>query len=174
MWKRSGDGQRAASAFERAAELEPQNQDPVNELRGLGEIRAADAVNVADTNPYRYGAPADTPDAHFAFATVLARRGDWKDATGEWLRVLALRPNDVDARNNLGISYANLHKDDQAELEFRKALLVSPDSAGSHFGLAVLALERGNKPEAVQELQAVLRAQPDYPKARSLLSLASN
>ena len=43
-------------------------------------------------------------------------------AVGEWLRVLMLQPNNIDARNNLGVSYAHLAKDENAELEFRKAL----------------------------------------------------
>jgi Flp pilus assembly protein TadD len=78
----------------------------------------------------------------------------------------------VDARNNLGVSYARVGKKDEAELEFRKALLVSADSAGAHFGLATLDLERGNKAAAAQELREVIRVQPHYPQAESLLALA--
>jgi Flp pilus assembly protein TadD len=173
MWKRSGDGQRAAAAFERAAALEPGDPAALNEMGGLAGIKGPDAINAPDADPYQYGAAADTPDSHFAFATVLARRGDWTGAAGEWLRVLALHEDDVDARNNLGVSYANAGKDDQAELEFHKALQISADSPGAHFGLAILALQRGNKVDAIEELRAVIRVQPDYPKAQSLLTAAS-
>jgi Flp pilus assembly protein TadD len=49
---------------------------------------------------------------------------------------------------------------------------VSADSAGAHFGLAVLALQRGNNIAAIQELREVTRVQPDYPQAQALLSAA--
>jgi Flp pilus assembly protein TadD len=87
--------------------------------------------------------------------------------------VLALQPDNVDARNNLGVSYAHLGQDDKAELEFRKALQVSPNSAGAHFGLAVLFLQAGKKAEAVRELRAVIGSQPDYPQAQNLLAAAA-
>jgi Flp pilus assembly protein TadD len=82
----------------------------------------------------------------------------------------ALRPDDVDARNNLGVSYARAGEDDRAELEFRKALLVSAASAGAHFGLAMLELQHGNQAAAVQELREVTRLQPEYPQAQNLLT----
>lgn len=172
MYKRIGDRRRARAAFERMARLEPENGTATAELINLGKMDAATSIQ-SSGDAYEFGATADTSDAHFAFATVLGRRGDWLDAEGEWLRVLALQPNNEDARNNLGVTYAHLGKDDRAELEFRKALQVSADSAGAHFGLAVLALERGDKTDATEELRAVIRVQPDYPKAQSLLIAAS-
>jgi Flp pilus assembly protein TadD len=171
MWKHSGDSQRAYDALERAALLDPGNSTAAAELRNLkssGAMTAASSKNGQD--PYRYGAPTDTPAAHFAFATVLARRGDWIGAAGEWLRVLALQPDNLDARNNLGVCYAHTGQDDKAELEFRKALEVSSDSAGAHFGLAVLALQRGDNRAAIRELREVTRIQPHYPQADKLLS----
>jgi Flp pilus assembly protein TadD len=161
MWKQEGNLARAAAAFRRAAELEPDN-------KGVPEGQVE-----LPQDPYEYGASADTPEAHFAFATVLAKRSDWIDAAGEWLRVLALRPDGVDARYNLGLSYSRLGKDERAELEFRKALQVSSDSADAHFGLAVLALEHGDKASAARELSEVLRLKRDYPQAQLLWSTIS-
>ena len=168
MWKRSGDRERARAALQRATELDPGDERAMSELRELGPNNTEDAP----ADRYEYGAGVDTADEHFAFATVLASRGDWTGASGEWLRVLALRPNDVDARNNLGVSYVHAGKDDRAELEFRKALQVSAESPGAHFGLAVLDLERGDKAGAVRELREVTRLQPDYPQAQSVLAAA--
>ncbi|MCU1292458.1 MAG: repeat-containing protein [Bryobacterales bacterium] len=167
MWNREGNSQRARAALQRASELDPTNGMDAAELRNLNSRAAS---RVAEDDPYRFGALADTADAHFTFATVLARRGDWTGAAGEWLRVLALRPDDVDARNNLGVSYARAGEDGPAELEFRKALLVSAASAGAHFGLAMLELQHGNQAAAVQELREVTRLQPEYPQAQSLLT----
>ena len=167
MYLRSGDRQHARAAFERAMALDPGDQSAPQELLRLGN------VEVIANDAYQFGAPSDTADAHFAFADVLGGRGDWLGAAGEWERVLTLQPANVDARNNLGVSYAHLGKDDRAELEFRKALQVSADSAGAHFGLAILALEHGNKRQAAQELRVVLRVKPDYPKAQSLLATVS-
>ena len=167
VWRQSGDSQRARAAFNRALALDPANQGAAGELRNLPEKSTA----VVENN-FLFGATANTLEAHFAFALLLGSRGDWMGAAGEWLRVLTLQPNNVDARNNLGISYAHIGKDENAELEFRKALEVTSDSPGAHFGLAVLAMQRGKKANAAQELREVLRVQPDYPQARNLLAVA--
>ena len=169
VYLRHGDRQHARAAFEMAAQLQPGNVSAENELMKLDKTDAV-ARNSLPNDTFPFGAPADTADAHFAFATILANRGDWIDAAGEWLRVLALNPNHLDARNNLGVSYAHLGRDDQAELEFRKALQFSTESAGAHFGLAVLALNRGNRIQAVEELRQVIRIQPNYPQAQQLLA----
>lgn len=173
MWKRAENAQRARDAFERAARLDPGNSAAIAELRDLASSGGqSDTGSQSGEDAYPYGAPTDTPAAHFAFATVLARRGDWTGATGEWLRVLTLQPDNADARNNLGVCYAHTGEDEKAELEFRKALQISPDSAGAHFGLAILALQHGNSHVAIQELREVTRIQPDYPQAERLLSAA--
>jgi Flp pilus assembly protein TadD len=174
MCNRIGDRRRARVAFERMAHLDPGNGTAAAELIDLNKMNATATIHDSGANdPYEFGATSDTPAAHFAFATVLGRRGDWLNAAAEWLRVLASQPGNVDARNNLAVSYAHLGEDDRAELEFRKALQVSADSAGAHFGLAVLALEHGDKTAAAQELRALIRVQPNYPKAQSLLRAAS-
>lgn len=173
MWKRSGNSQRAHDAFKRAALLDPGKSSAAAELRNLTSSGAlTDTSSKSRQDPYRYGAPTDTPVAHFAFATMLTQRSDWIGAAGEWLRVLALQPDNLDARNNLGVSYAHIGEEEKAELEFRKALQVSPDSAGAHFGLAVLALQHGDNRTAIQELREVTRIQPNYPQAERLLSTA--
>jgi Flp pilus assembly protein TadD len=169
IWAREGDTAKARAAFQRACELDPANAAAGTELQRTGRGNTFTAGH----DPFEYGASADTPDQHFAFATVLAKRGDWIGAAGEWLRVLALRPDDVDARNNLGVSYSHAGKDEKAELEFRKALQVSEGSPDAHFGLAVLALERKDNGEAVRELKQVIQVKPDYPGAHRLLLLAS-
>jgi tetratricopeptide (TPR) repeat protein len=162
MWKKAGDLFRARRAFERGLALDPGNTRLVQNVHELPPGGAEE--------PFEFGAPSDTPEAHFAFASVLGQRGDWLDSIGEWRRVLALQPANVDARNNLGVAYSHLGNDRDAELEFRKVLQVLPDSAGAHFGLAVLALQRGEKVVAAQELRQLLHIQPDYPNAQQLLS----
>lgn len=167
VWRQNGDVQHARAAFERTLDLDPANRTALTELTNLPEK----SRTVVDDN-FLFGAPTNNPETHFAFASLLGSRGDWMGAIGEWLRVLTLQPNNVDARNNLGISYAHLAKDENAELEFRKALAVASDSPGAHFGLAVLEMQQGKKADAAQELREVLRIQPNYPQARNLLSVA--
>jgi tetratricopeptide (TPR) repeat protein len=174
LWKQSGDSLRAGVAFGTAAKLAPGDGAVASELKNLeNAIAAAGPLSLPRDGDFSFGAAANTPESHFAFANTLGRRDNWLDAAGEWLRVLALQPDNVDARNNLGVSYAHLGQDDKAELEFRKALQVSPNSAGAHFGLAVLFLQAGKKAEAVRELRAVIGSQPDYPQAQNLLAAAA-
>jgi Flp pilus assembly protein TadD len=168
VWRISSQPQRARLAFERALELDPANTAAAAELRNLPE---KSSTTVAE-DQFLFGAPVNMPEAHFAFASVLGMRSDWMGAVGEWLRVLAFQPANVGARNNLGVSYAHLARDENAELEFRKALAVANDSPGAHFGLAVIEMQQGKSVDAAQELREVLRIQPNYPQARNLLSAA--
>lgn len=169
MFLRAGHISEARDALQLASGFPSTKPAAFAELEKL----TGTAAPVLPADPYRYGAPFDTADGHFAFATVLAQRGDWLGATGEWLRVLALRPNYADARNNLGISYIRLSRASEGELEFHKILLINPNSSAAHFGLAVSAMERNDKTRAATELREVLRIQPNYPQARQLLATAS-
>lgn len=169
MLKQTGEGAKARTAFARAWRLDPGNEGVSSEMKDNAKQMSAAAESEDRASPFGFGAESNTADTHFAFAAVLASRQDWVGAAGEWMRVVALQPDHVDARNNLGVSLVHAGKNDAAELEFRKSLQISPDSAGAHFGLAIVDLERGNKAEAVRELRRVVRVQPDYPGAQSLL-----
>ncbi len=165
--RETGDQFYEKLALKQAVALDPGNAASNN---GPGEP-APDASLILPNESYFFGASADTSDGHFAFATILTRQGDWTGAIGEWLRSLALKADSVDARNNLAITYARAGRYDEAELEFYKSLQTSPSSAPAHFGLAVLDLEQG-KPGAIEELQEVMRLQPEYPQAQNLLRAA--
>lgn len=154
LWKITGDEARAQAAASRS--------------KGLIEGTAS------NDSLFEYGAGADTADGHFAFAAYLAKSSEWQIAAGEWLRVLALRPKDLNARNNLAITFAHLGKDDAAELEFRKILQINNDSAAAHFGLAMLNLQHDKREAASTELQEVLRIDPSYAHAKSLFEKVSS
>lgn len=56
-----------------------------------------------------------------------------------------------------------------AELQFRRMLLVQPNSSAAYFGLAIVALQRNDNGGAIAELRQVIRIDPGYPRAQALL-----
>jgi tetratricopeptide (TPR) repeat protein len=55
-------------------------------------------------------------------------------------------------------------------IHYQKALELEPKSPMTHYNLAVGLARSGRNDEAITELQTVLRIQPDYPDAQSLLN----
>ena len=91
------------------------------------------------------GAPADRvaadAAARYTAATTLLEAGRFREAIDELRAVLALAPETVEARNNLGVALASIGRLDEAIDEFRRALAIRPDFADARRNLA-LALEK--------------------------------
>ncbi len=86
----------------------------------------------------------------------------WDEAERCYHNLLALHPNRVEARNNLGyIALARGHFD-EAEERFRTYRYLAPDQANPHHSLAVLATIRGRYEEAEKELEETVRIKPDF------------
>ncbi len=89
--------------------------------------------------------PADTPARHLMTGEQLMDEGATLDATGEFLRALALDPANFEARYHLAAAYLQLGKSDDSTLEFYRLLAVRPNSAEAHSGLK-LALRQAKLP----------------------------
>lgn len=83
-------------------------------------------------------------------------------------QVLAQRPDDVDARLNLGLSLLALGRLAEAEAEFERVLVVAPDYADARLGLARARQRRGDVEGARQAAGDLLRRSPDNIEARAL------
>ena len=128
-----------------------------------------EAKSVGST-PFPYGAIANTPAAHFAFATQLNNEGDLQGAIGELLRALAQQPTDDIVRYNLAIAYMQAGQDEKSDLELRKVLLLTPDSVRAHIALGTVLLQMKDVVNAAAEFRRVLVLQPDNHEAPQLLS----
>lgn len=118
---------------------------------------------------FPYGAIANTPAAHFAFATQLNNEGDLQGAIGELLRALAQQPTDNIVRYNLAIAYMQTGDYEKSELELRKVLLLTPDSVQAHIALGTVLIQMKDLVNAGAEFRQVLVLQPDNREAQQLL-----
>jgi sortase A len=78
---------------------------------------------------------------------------------------VALNPNDVTARVNLGIVYRNIGRYNDAEAQLKEAVKLDPNNPTVHFQLAAVYSKTGNEKKAVRALQLAIRLQPDLEPA---------
>lgn len=78
---------------------------------------------------------------------------------------LALRehPGDVATLEQMAIVYTRMGMTDEAIKMYQRALEKDPDSAGAHYGIAFLYLNRGRETEAALHLDSFLRSGADLP-----------
>ncbi len=105
------------------------------------------------------------PDDPYGFRVQC--RADWEaqrwDAAERcYTGLLALHPNQVEARNNLGYIAMARGRFDEAEEHFRTYRFVAPDQANPHHSLAELLTLRGRYQEASEALAEVVRIKPDF------------
>lgn len=91
------------------------------------------------------------PRALYEAAVADRRSGRPADAVAKLEVVLAARPDDVDARLNLGLALLALGRLDEAEAAFAAVIARAPDYADAHAGLARIAQRRGDLATARRE-----------------------
>jgi Flp pilus assembly protein TadD len=116
-------------------------------------------------------------DARYNLASVDASTGQLEAAAAEFGQVLADRPGDPKASENLGKvlilwgdALADAGKLDQAVVRYRDALAYRPGDTALHTILGVGMLRLGHLKEAQAELESALRIDPNYQPARQALA----
>jgi tetratricopeptide (TPR) repeat protein len=97
-------------------------------------------------------------------------------------KALAINPDSVQARNDLGIALAKSGQTAQAASQFQAAVALDPHAeqprhnlevtAEEHFNRGVEAMRAKNTTEAIREFQAALKLKPDYAEAHNNLGIA--
>ncbi|GEM_PF-3058048 len=170
--EKAGNPRKARDVLERAMNLNPGDPDIKKEIENPEMSRVLTqptATTVDSSMEFPFGAVADTADGHLAFATQLSKEGDFLGSVGELLRASAMRPERSDLRYNLAVAWAQLGQLDQAELEFRKALLQSPSDVRTRIALGSLLLAAKDCLGAVAEFRRALEIQPANQEAVHLL-----
>ncbi len=127
--------------------------------RATGEWRTSQALG------------ADTPEARYNLAIVLASAGRAEEAEREYRAALRLWPPSIQARHNLAMLLAQQGRpaDAAAELETLVAQDPVPDST---FALGLLYGQMGRWRDAASVLERCLDEEPGYPRARYNRALA--
>ncbi len=154
----------AQQAFEQVIRLRPDYKDGYINL----------AVNDIEWEKY---ADARTPlekalslkpgDARalYYMALVERRQGNSDAEVADLKEVVAQYPQSRDARRELGISYFQQHRVDDAVLQFQALQAIDPDDLAAHYNLAILYRRLGMKQQAREQAAqyAIKRVDPGAP-----------
>jgi predicted O-linked N-acetylglucosamine transferase (SPINDLY family) len=99
-------------------------------------------------------------------------RGDLAGAAACFEHVLKLRPESIEACNNLGLVLMGEGRLEEAERSFRQVLSLRPELAGAQNNLGLALLNQGRLHEALTHFKSALRLQPDLADAHNSLGLA--
>jgi tetratricopeptide (TPR) repeat protein len=114
---------------------------------------------------------ADTPEAHYNLAIVLASSGHAAEAEGEYRAALRLWPRSIQARHNLAMLLAQQGRAPEAAQELETLIADDPVPA-SAFALGLLYGQMGRWQDAARALARCLEEDPGYPRARYNRALA--
>jgi protein O-GlcNAc transferase len=106
--------------------------------------------------------------AHGLLAAVLAAKKDHAGAAREYEKSLEIE-QDFSAWNNLGDAQENLGDLAGAEISYRKALAMDPESAVAHYNLSPVLGKLGRKDEAIVEATRAIAIDPNCVDAGTLL-----
>jgi Flp pilus assembly protein TadD len=124
--------------YQRAAALGLRNWDLFLNL-GLAQLENGDQDAATDSLRRAVLLGKEHPESHFNLALVDERRGMLADAEHETLVSLRLNPGQPDARNLLGVIYAQERKTVRASLIWRALMHDVPDYEPARKNLALLA-----------------------------------
>ena len=79
----------------------------------------------------------------------LALQDRWPEAVEAFRQAVRLRPDFVEAHNNLGFALATLGKSPEAIKAYQQAIKIKPDYATAHYNLGFTYEAVGKLPEAV-------------------------
>ena len=96
----------------------------------------------------------------------------WQDSEKLWQHALLCAPDNVVARNGLGLAVFNKGRDDEAMDEFRKALKLNPDFPAAHNNLGMVLAKQGRMDEAMDEFQKAIMLEPNNADAHNNLGSA--
>ena len=170
---RSGE---AISEFETALRLNP-NMIEAHANLGLALVntpgRLAEGIGHLETVVL---AKADDPQyaqVHAELGIALEKvPGRLPEAISELTAALRLKPDEVDARNNLGIALDRVGRPLDAVRQFEGIIRVHPDNPGAHNNLGSVLVELGRGPEAIAQYRAAIRLKPDFVEAHFNLGRA--
>ena len=156
-----GDFAGAASALERALELDSSRVSVYAELGGvsaeLGRIDAAidNLRRAVDLDP-------TLSRAQYNLGTILAHTNRWSEAVAPYRAALAGMSDDSDLHNNLGFALMRLGDTEEATNHFQRAIAINPNNADAHFNLGRLLSSQARESEASEHFSKAAALDPRY------------
>jgi Flp pilus assembly protein TadD len=129
---------------------------------------SARVISVAEL---RQPVPAPA-EKEYKLGLKFVAKGNFSQAAGHFQQALALYPEYLAARNDLGAQYLKLKRLDEAEELFRHVLESDPKNFYAMFNLGLVRIERRDYAEAVSRLQKAISVDSAWPTARLWLGFA--
>lgn len=115
-------------------------------------------------------------DAWYLLGRTKYNENRFQEAIDSFQKSLTLRPYDIKAENNLGLSYQGLNRIEEAKKAYQNALAWQKDSplqdAQPYLNLGVLLLEQDQPSQALAYLEKAAALAPHNPKALEQLGRA--
>jgi Flp pilus assembly protein TadD len=106
-------------------------------------------------------APGMTSDDLSTLGIVLTKMNQPARALQALTTAVAMEPTSPSYLFNQANALSAVGKFDQAEAAFRRCIALAPTLVGAHTGLGIVLAETHRLPEAITELRAAVRLQPD-------------
>ncbi len=97
---------------------------------------------------------------------ALLQQGQFHEALTSFRLALKESPGDTVVLQQIAIAYTRIGMTEEAAKTYRHVLQKDPAAVGAHYGLAYLLLRKGEEREAIQHLEAFLKAPPRGADAR--------
>ena len=134
----------------------------------LGDFTDADKWLTVVTNE----SPQDA-SAWYLLGRTKYNENRFEEAVQSFQRALSLRPNDIKAEDNLGLSYQGLNRLDEAKTAYENAISWQKESlikdAQSFLNIGILLADQDQPSQALPYLQQAVEAAPHNPKAHEQL-----
>jgi tetratricopeptide (TPR) repeat protein len=160
VYSRAGDTRRAIAEYGEAIRLEPKDST-VYFNRGLAYDRLGDRPRAI--SDYSEAIRIDPKDyeAHLNRGLVYLDDLKLEKAAADFTRAHQLKPGEAWPLANRGISYAWLHDHEKAQKDFDSARRLDPKNQTVRRGEALIALNEGDLPKAVQLFTIALDHDPE-------------
>ena len=158
LWK-GGNLPGAATAYQRAIELDPKFAAPHN---GLGNVYRDLGRQEEALGAYQRAIELDPKDAypHNGLGNVYRDLGRQEDALGAYQRAIELDPKDAYPHNGLGNVYRDLGRQEDALGAYQRAIELDPKYATPHHGLGNVYATMGRQEEALTAYQRAIELDP--------------
>jgi tetratricopeptide (TPR) repeat protein len=155
----------AAASFRRARELDP-SLWMASYLLGLAEDQAGRPVEAVAAYRSVLSNNERVAEAHNNLAWLLADR-DFDPVLAEVhaRRAIELQPDNPHALGTLGWAQYKNRRLDEAVVSLTKASRALPDDAMKHYMLGVVQFDRGERSEALHEIETALRLDPSFERS---------
>jgi tetratricopeptide (TPR) repeat protein len=168
-YRRAKRDKEARDAFEKAAQLAPNDLGILNQLVELDLLdKRLDAAQQRVRRQFQKN--PDAPVAHFLDGKILSAEGKWDSAETEAKKAIQLDPNFYSAYDLLLQAYLATNKLPQAVSQFQALLSKNPNDTSTLMTLGLLYEQMKDYPKEREAYEKLLAINPDFVPALNNLA----